>query len=56
MALGKVGFMRHLGFLLETLLVIPLGTLISFLPCRVGRAFGHFGGALVFSLGKSYIK
>jgi len=56
MALGKVRFMRHLGFLLETLLVVPLGTLISFLPWRVGRAFGRFGGALVFSLGKSYIK
>lgn len=43
---------RHFGFLLEAMVVIPIGTLISLLPMRMGKPFGRLVGTILFHLHK----
>jgi Kdo2-lipid IVA lauroyltransferase/acyltransferase len=52
--LGKkcVRGLQNLAFLLEAMVVIPAGALISFMPMKLCGILARLGGALLFNLGK----
>lgn len=44
--------MQQVGYILETICVVPLGAFISLLPWKTGRAFGRIAGTLAFYLNR----
>ena len=47
------GGWRRLGFVLEAIAVIPIGTLIALLPWKMGRPLGRLAGTVLFHLNKN---
>ena len=48
-----LGGWRRLGFVLEAIAVIPIGTLIALLPWKLGRPLGRLAGTVLFHLNKN---
>jgi len=45
-------FIRRIGFVLEAVVVIPLGNLVAFLPWKTGRFLATLMGLLIFRLSR----
>jgi Kdo2-lipid IVA lauroyltransferase/acyltransferase len=48
----NISGLRRVGFILEAIVVIPLGALISFLPWKMGRILGRIAGTFLFHAAK----
>jgi len=49
----KISIIRHIGFVLEAALVIPLGKLAALLPWKTGRALASMIGSFIFRLNRN---